>query len=288
MAEQHAAGVETSIEDITPQLAHEYLATMPGNRHLRPRRVDMYAADMARGQWVMTGEAIKFDERGGLRDGQHRLRAVISSGATVRMMVVRGLPESAFDAMDAVLPRSASDVLAIRGATHATTQAAAARLTLIYRRTGSPVSGSYSPSRRETLTFIQDNPGLEAACKWLYSNKSYARYLLPPSVAGWLLFEFSLRDPELACDFFADVFDMSRILEPGSPSQILRKKLLENRLSNARLPSEVQAANTVQAWNALNDGKGIKILKWTMRQEFPPIRPELDELLPAPGDEDED
>ena len=83
-----------AIEDITPKKAKEYLAKNIHNpRHGNMNRsvIKRYAEDMKAGKWELNGEAIMFDEDGYLKNGQHRLAAIILSGVTVRMCVIRGV-----------------------------------------------------------------------------------------------------------------------------------------------------------------------------------------------------
>ena len=46
---------------------------------------------MKAGKWCLNGEAIEFDTNGKLKNGQHRLRAVIKSGVAIDCVVVRGV-----------------------------------------------------------------------------------------------------------------------------------------------------------------------------------------------------
>lgn len=82
--------VKTEIETITPDSARIYLAFNEKNRTVREKDVHVYASDMRSGHWMLTHQGIAFDETGELIDGQHRLLAVIKSGATVKMTVSRG------------------------------------------------------------------------------------------------------------------------------------------------------------------------------------------------------
>jgi hypothetical protein len=88
-------------EEITPAKAKEWLKQNDAcNRNLRDAVVRRYAMDMSAGKWLYTGEAIKFSVGGTLLDGQHRLSAIVRSGATVTMLVVYGLPMESVLAMD--------------------------------------------------------------------------------------------------------------------------------------------------------------------------------------------
>jgi len=95
---------------ITPEIAEAMLKSSPGNRPVRKRTVEHYAAAMSRGEWRV-GQAIEFDCLGQLRNGHHRLNAVIAYGHPVDFMVVTGLPEDVFATMDIGLNRTMSDLL---------------------------------------------------------------------------------------------------------------------------------------------------------------------------------
>ena len=89
-----------SLEAITPKQASDYLRkNFKGNRKLSNVRVRRYANVMKRGHWRVTHEGIAFDDDGHLIDGQHRLSAIVESGATVQMLVVTGLPTEVYQAL---------------------------------------------------------------------------------------------------------------------------------------------------------------------------------------------
>lgn len=87
--------LEMKVEKITPAKAKEYLKknvnNPRGKNSLNRRIVKTYADDMANGLWELNGEAIVFDEDGFLKDGQHRLAAIILSGKTIETCAIRGV-----------------------------------------------------------------------------------------------------------------------------------------------------------------------------------------------------
>ncbi len=97
------------IETVTPDRAAKILESGADNRKLRTHRVQRYASDMAKGKWRLTGESVRLDEKGALLNGQHRLRAVIMSGATVAMMFVTGVSSTTRLVQDTGLPKSDKD-----------------------------------------------------------------------------------------------------------------------------------------------------------------------------------
>lgn len=70
---------------------------------------------MEAGRWRLNGETVKFSATGHLYDGQHRLNAVVQSGTTVPMVVIRGLGDDVMPTVDAGAKRSYSDALKLSG-----------------------------------------------------------------------------------------------------------------------------------------------------------------------------
>ena len=76
---------------MTPDMARAILKNNPNNRNVKRDRVSLYASDMEKGRWQLNGESIVIDADGNLKDGQHRLMAVVKSQCTVPMIVVSGV-----------------------------------------------------------------------------------------------------------------------------------------------------------------------------------------------------
>lgn len=103
------------LETITPTLAQSYLDTMGPNRAPTRSRVRLYASEMLAGKWRLTHQAIAFNCDGSLRDGQHRLLAIVLSGKTQQMYVARGLNNEALKFIDTHKARTDADAFAIDG-----------------------------------------------------------------------------------------------------------------------------------------------------------------------------
>ena len=101
-----------TIETITPKKAAGYLENQVNKqRHRRPHRVEKYKGAMLRGEWKLNPQGIFFSPKGQLMNGQHRLDAIVASGCTVDMVVVRNVPEGIMAVIDNGAARSVADNL---------------------------------------------------------------------------------------------------------------------------------------------------------------------------------
>lgn len=84
--------IQMKVEQVTPEKAAHYLKRNVDNyRKLSKTKVAQYAAEMKAGKWQLNGEGIMFDEEGKLKNGQHRLAAIIMAGIPVEMTIVTGV-----------------------------------------------------------------------------------------------------------------------------------------------------------------------------------------------------
>lgn len=99
-------------EFITPDKALQILETNTENRKISEGQVQAFANDILAGNWdEMTGSTISIDENGVLRDGQHRLAAIVKAGIGFHVWVCRNVDEKGI--YDNNRKRSASDQLSI-------------------------------------------------------------------------------------------------------------------------------------------------------------------------------
>lgn len=108
-------------QDITPAMAARWLKNNFRNRPVSDETVTAYARDMLNGVWMPTHQGIAFNDRDELIDGQHRLRAIVKSGKTIRMLVTFGLASkiagsdmTTMDCVDRGRTRSVADQLKIQ------------------------------------------------------------------------------------------------------------------------------------------------------------------------------
>ena len=104
-----------AIETITPARAQQLLNASKGNRRMDAAAIAAMARQMAAGQWHVTPEGIGLTDDGVLVDGHHRLRAIIDSGETVRMIVLRGMAKEAVPVINTGRSRSYQDASVFAG-----------------------------------------------------------------------------------------------------------------------------------------------------------------------------
>ena len=141
---------------ITPSIAEEMLLHNGVNRTLNYNRVNQYADDMKSGKWQLNGECIKFYADGSLCDGQHRLKAIVSSGVPVKIGVMRDVMNDV-TIQDRGRNRSLTDSMLLEGIDRSVannTIVGIARLHFYLQ------FGNVSPSDGEVKSFIFRNSNL--------------------------------------------------------------------------------------------------------------------------------
>lgn len=252
------SGLTTEVMSVSPAMAEKWLGKNVRNRHVSQVRVGKYARSMRRGEWMLTGEAIKFAVNGDLIDGQHRLLAVIEAGKTIRLLVIRGLPSDAQDVLDTGAARTACDQLTIHGHANGAVLAAAAKLAILWETGRFYVNqNEKAVSHREILNFAEGNHILALACGRATAISKGSD--LKASVAGAAFYELMQVDGEAALEFFDRLADGVN-LPASSPILALRNRLRALRDDKTRVDSQALMALVFRAWNAWRDKKRLTAL----------------------------
>lgn len=105
-----------TVETVTPATASKWLEKNVSNRALRPSVLDQYEMDMRKGHWREdTPSPVCFDPEGNLVNAQHRLKALVKAGVSLRMIVCRNVPRDAAVMLDRGVKRTISDIAAFCG-----------------------------------------------------------------------------------------------------------------------------------------------------------------------------
>lgn len=261
--------MHSKIESISPEIARKYLEkNIERNRTLQENHVALLAREMSEGRWKTNGQAIIFSKDGHLIDGQHRLAAIIKSGCTIDIFVVRGVESSAFDTIDTGKKRKPSDALSILGEKNCTLLAASLIVVDRYSTGGMFRHERYSPGKVEEL--LGEHPGIRRSVELAGRSK-----LIPGSVLAGCHYFFTKRDQAAADRFVHDLMKGAN-LDDSDPVYVLRERLMKNQSLRQKLSAEFMMAITIKAWNARRANRSIKLLHFTEtgdnRDEFPMIQ----------------
>lgn len=262
--------MEMRLETISPAKAREYLKRNTTNRPLRQNHIDRMVLTIQNKEWVLNGETIKFDKEGNLRDGQHRLHAIVVSGIPCQAYVLRGIDASAFDTIDQGKCRNLNDILAIAHEKHYSTTAAALRWLYAFE-TGVGYNRVITmKTNRGFHEYLGDNQDLRYSVEFvrsLYTGEISA------SVGMFCA---------LHCVFFRKHGDkanqfMERVLggeglHKDMPEYKIRSILLKRATETKKLPLELVCNLVIKAWNATFAGNEVKTLRSYPDESRPAIK----------------
>lgn len=255
---------------ITPDQAAAILnARNTHNRTISPTVVAKYARDMTNGDWLLNGDAIRFAADGTLLDGQHRLAAIVKSGATIRTVVVWNLPAEAQATMDDGRKRTMANVLELSGQrTSAKTVASILRRAILWER-GVVVSGGASaPTKAEMQQYLNDHPEVTDAAVLADHIRNTRGVKCAASTLGLAYYLFSAKSKTAADEFF-DKLRTGAGLEEGNPILVLRNRLALDGSTRLATESPEVLAWFIKAWNAWRKGRTIKVLRFKAGETFP-------------------
>ncbi|WP_280489535.1 hypothetical protein [Nocardia farcinica] len=251
------AAMEIKLEMVTPKYALELLELNTRNRTVSERQVDAYARDMANGRWEMNGQTICIGTDFTLLDGQHRLLAVVRSGATIPMHIAWGVDPAAQATMDTGRARTAANALQLEGAENATILAAVAKLGVI-SDSGGLTELNRRVSHSEIRAWIAENPAAHDSCHFA------ARYKKGSAVSGAILayshFRFGQIDAVEADRFWIDSVEMVG-LKAGDPVIAMNKFFLDARRRRARTPQNIALSVVFRAWNYRRSGQSARFIR---------------------------
>ena len=268
--------LDCEIVEVSPDMAREMLEANHHNRTMRKEYVRKLAAAMQRGEWTVNGEPIQIAKDGTLLNGQHRLNAVVESGVSVPLLVIRGLDLTSQNTMDSGLRRNLSDVLALHGENE--TANLGAMLAMLYRyRKGHRLdnSGRTAPTPTEALSLLEAEPEIKDGIP--LARRATRDAGLRTSVAALLIYLFNEADPGEGDRFFEALCETDK--EPLGSAVVALKSILDrNRKERTyRLSSYVLYAMVIKAFNAWREDRDVFVLAfkpWGSNPElFPGIIP---------------
>lgn len=255
----------TEIIDLTPAMAAKLLLSNGINRPFSKVTLERYEKAMKRGEWRLNGESIIVFKNGQLGDGQHRCRAVVKTGVTIKTIIVRNADEETFSTINSGKPRNTSDVFSIRGEINTVKLASASRAYFSASLTGRDVYCITMPQR---LACLDMHPEIRYWVQRYASSKNGLKFL-PSSSCGYFAIASEKHGRELLNLFFEQIANGAN-LGPKSPALVLRNRLMAQTRSN-RISKEIVEAYVIKAINAFVAGKEMTFLRHSQGEDFPKI-----------------
>lgn len=257
---ERVARITAEATDLTPALAREWMNQNTRNRALREGVVGRLAEAMSRGEWMENGETIKFDWHDVMIDGQHRTAAVIESGVTIPVLVVRGLDPRSQETVDRGTRRSLGDMLTLRGETYAHVLAAA--LAALHRlREGNLAqgtrSGRFYPSIQQAMAILESEPRIREGLTMSARVGSSLR--LPSGTLAMYRYVFGVIDEADAIVFFERLLT-GHGLDEGNAILALRNEAITDmsRGHGRGLHNHEKAALIAKAWSHWRRGEVVE------------------------------
>jgi hypothetical protein len=257
------------IETITPVKAAQILELSERNRPLQSNWVRRLSASMKSGEWALNGESIKFSTEKKLIDGQHRLAAIVASGVTISIVVLYDVAPEAFDTLDQIKRRSASDVFAMTGEKNVNALAAVLRTILSIERImrGGAYNEFYSTPQIEKALDVHP---LARDIVNFSARHSYGKVFTSP-LLGVLTLAAEKHGEEMAQTFLLKLIKGDS-LAIGSPILALRERLQEMNRPGTRLTAMVVAVLATKAWNAYITKREMKLVRYSRDEAYPGVQ----------------
>lgn len=244
---------------IRPEQAKALVEAQPQQRPVSSAHVEGLQLEMKAGRFVLTNEALAFDENGLLFDGQHRLWACFVSGLTMPALCCFNEPRSNFDHIGTLVRRRTSaDHLMISGVVSepslGNTVAGAARFLWSYEDGLNPVQSSIRAGWSADIMrdVIGRHPGLLALAVHLKTRRKIPLPLMPLVALATLMEEADAQKSAV----FMHQLTSGEGLSSGNPALTLRESALA-RLASKRGYRTDMTYRIVRAWNAHFEGRSV-------------------------------
>lgn len=262
--------ITITVMDIGPDTAERWLKLNVRNRNLSPKVVSAYARDMAAGRWVENGESIKFAKDGTLLDGQHRLAAIVKSGAVVRIAVAEGLAAFTQDTMDTGRKRTTGDMLGINGETSSNVLAAVVRRALAWEVGDKQLSLNVSYTNSECADFLVKHPEIRDSVQVALHVRRKFPYVTT-AVAGLSHWVFAQIDQDDAAEFMESLATGASLPE-NHPVLALRQRFMTEKANQVATTEERRVGYVFRAWNAYRTGQSMSRIVHAVDDPIPTAR----------------
>lgn len=255
---------------VSPAMAKAWMDKRAPNRHVRAFAVSTLLTYMSRKQFLDTGDPIKFNVKGDLIDGQHRLSALIEYGQPIEMWIAEGVESEAMPILDIGSPRKPNDTLDIygkiknRGWKNSAARASTLRMLASYERsngkfmidraTGPGAGGSGRITRFELIAAAEKYKNIDESIQVGVGASKILR--MGCSVYAAVHYLFSRVDKEAADSFFSTLITGDLNGCGGNP-RVLREQIIAFGLAGKRMSGGEMAYRLIRTWNATRRGEKL-------------------------------
>jgi len=253
--------IQTEYVAITPAMAQEFLKHNVRNVPLQTAMVERYAEKMRTGRWKFCADPIRFDTKGNLIDGQHRLTACVSAGVPFSALIVRGLDPGVMDVIDTGRKRSAGNILYLRGYPSPHYIAAVCRWLLMIKGGGPNLRNSRSIDSTDIVETSLRHTHIIDSVNFCHNCFGGGRLSL---LTALHYIGTNLMDKSAEAEGFVTVFKDGTPAYQGDPAMAWREHCLRARNTGAQMFWSLVYPNTVEAFNRTIAGD-VVLGKWRLQ-----------------------
>ena len=273
---------------VTPAIAMDYLARSDLNRYLSRDRAANLAAAFRRGEYRLTGDAIVFNKKNLMTNGQHRMLAVVIADLPYALdfWVMEGADDDEIMVQDTGRPRSFTDQLRINNVPNAAAISGAVKLLWNYEagviKDAKIWRGRHAPTIIQLDAFFKER---ESLVRDGIKHADRVRHTVPVAMSvlstAWIV--LSAIDKIDADGFWEELSMKSPASEPVNMliTQILRhsrsRKTSKGKESTGwynTFDSRHQLALIIKTWNSYRSGNTPKNLIFRSGGATPELFPE--------------
>ena len=267
---------------VTPKLAENYLRFNNKNRKLSTSNLRFLVNEMKSDRFIENGEAIVFDKNGFLKDGQHRLGAILKSGKSFFIPIVRGVNPIAMGTYDTGKNRSSGDVLELNGFKYSVLISKLIASISKYSEKKSKDSCGGALNRGEKLTNQQILQYCELNYDWLKGIVSKLRtthHRSNPKVLGIgsiCLIAYLIGGERPSTEVYNFInYLIGSLRIQGTSSNYLYEKLYNAKVNKDTLNHYWVLGMSIKAWNYYIDGNpSVRYFQFDITKELPkPLKP---------------
>lgn len=266
--------MKAKIVKLNKEKAKEILSRNINNRRIKESSKSGYSFQMSNGLWKENGEPIIIDKNGVVKDGQHRLLAVINSDYEYKVPLIYDVEPDVMDTIDTGVNRTAGDVLHLNGFKCSNQIAAISKSIILYKNQHSQDKGGWRRVHNLTnsviLKFAKENKELLSTIFKIANNtNSTGVKAFSSTELSFYLYVVSLGYPNEIHKLFIKHLVGAIVSENDAPSYV-RNLVLKSKAQKVRLNRNYILAMVIKSFNLFANGNpAIRYIKYDLKSAMP-------------------